>query len=106
MSLLTILNELSKKCGGPEMFVEEQPQKKKILCELACDSVIEDTRLQLSRPYIKRVKAFFYIYGKCQPQTCITEEGDVCGLYYHSLRCHSTTTYIYSIVGLRSNSST
>ena len=43
------------------MFVEEQPQKKKILCELACDSVIEDTRLQLSRPYIKPVKLFLHL---------------------------------------------
>ena len=39
------LCELSKKCGGPEMFVDKRPQKKKFFYELARDSVIEETRL-------------------------------------------------------------
>lgn len=39
--------ELSKKCGGPEMFVEKRPQKKKpFFDELARDSVIEKTKLR------------------------------------------------------------
>ena len=37
--------ELSKKCGGSEMFVDKRPQKKKFFDELARDSVIEETRL-------------------------------------------------------------
>ena len=38
--------ELSNKCGGPEMFVEKRPQKKKkFFDELARDSVLEETRL-------------------------------------------------------------
>ena len=41
--------ELSKKCGGPEMFVEKRPQKKKkCFDELAHDSVIEETRLRFN----------------------------------------------------------
>lgn len=39
--------ELSKKCGGPEMFAEKRPQKKKkFFDELARDSVLEETRLR------------------------------------------------------------
>src|SRR6218665_3573155 len=40
--------ELSKKCGGPEMFVEKRPHKKKFVDELARDSVIEETRLRFN----------------------------------------------------------
>jgi len=47
MSLLTILNEISKKYGGSEMFFEKQPQKKKFFDDLAHDvnEVIEETEL-------------------------------------------------------------
>src|SRR6218665_1665762 len=37
--------ELSKKCEGPEIFVEKRPQKK-FFDELARDSVIKETRLR------------------------------------------------------------
>ncbi len=40
--------ELSKKCGGPEMFVEKRPHKKNFFDELARDSVIEETRLRFN----------------------------------------------------------
>src|SRR6218665_3318792 len=40
--------ELSKKCGGPEIFVEKLPHKKKYFDELAHDSVIEETRLRFN----------------------------------------------------------
>jgi len=41
--------DISKKCGGSEMFVEKRPQKKKFFDELAHDpvfEVIEETRLR------------------------------------------------------------
>src|SRR6218665_1511683 len=40
--------ELSKKCGGPEIFVEKLPHKKKYFDELARHSVIEETRLRFN----------------------------------------------------------
>ena len=40
--------ELSKKCEGPEMFVEKRPHKKKFFDELARDSVIDETRLRFN----------------------------------------------------------
>ena len=40
--------KLSKKCGGPEMFVKKRPYKKKFFDELAHDSVIEETRVRFN----------------------------------------------------------
>src|SRR6218665_474046 len=44
--------ELSKKCEGPEMFVEKRPHKKKFFDELAPDIVIEETRLRFNIEFV------------------------------------------------------
>ena len=43
--------ELSKKCEGPEMFVEKRPHKKTFFDEFARDSVIEEARFTIETFY-------------------------------------------------------